>query len=207
MRIACFLIPLFPLAARLRSEPELRGEAAAVTEGNGTAARVVAATKRARKAGIRAGMSLPQARAILPRLVARSRDEACERSAQQALLELAESFTPRVEDAGDGLVFLDLTGLELLWSPESSVLSPKSSFLSPESSVLSPQSSVRSPESSVRSPESSVLSPKSSVVSPQSSALSPKYSALRTQDLVLRTQDLGLSTQHSVMDEPRFANA
>ncbi len=181
MRIACFLIPLFPLAARLRSEPELRGEAAAVTEGNGNAARVVAATRRARKSGIRPGMSLPQARAILPRLVARSRDEACERSAQQALLELAESFSPRVEDAGDGIVFLDLTGLELLWSAESLVLSPES-----------------------RPPAFSIAD---SLPPTQHSALSTQNSEFRAQDSGLRTQDSGLRTKDFSLDEPRFANA
>ena len=112
MRIACFHIPLFPLAARLRSEPELAREAVIITEGNGTAAHIVAASKKARKGGIHPGLSLPQARAILPRLIARSRDEVCERSAQDALLEVAESFSPRIEDAGEGVVYLDLDGLE-----------------------------------------------------------------------------------------------
>ena len=41
--ITCLFVPLFPLAARLRSEPELKEEAVAIFEGNGNAARVVAA--------------------------------------------------------------------------------------------------------------------------------------------------------------------
>ncbi|MHB0972468.1 MAG: DNA polymerase Y family protein [Thermoanaerobaculia bacterium] len=116
-RIACFFVPLFPLAARLRSEPELLPEAVAVFDGNGNAAHVVAATRRARKGGIRPGLSLPQARAILPRLIARARDAACERAAQDALLEVAERFSPRIENAGDGVVYLDLEGLERLYPP------------------------------------------------------------------------------------------
>ncbi len=111
-RIACLSVPLFPLAARLRSEPELAGEAVAVFQGNGSAARLVAASRRARRAGIRPGMSPAQARAVLPRLTARGRDALCERAARQALLEIAESFSPRVEDAGDGVVYLELDGLE-----------------------------------------------------------------------------------------------
>src|ERR1700730_15895811 len=98
MRLACLFVPLFPLAARLRSEPELKGEAVAIFEGNGNAARAVAAARRARKAWIEAGMSLPQARALFPKLVARGRDRECERAAQEALLEVADSFSPRVED-------------------------------------------------------------------------------------------------------------
>jgi protein ImuB len=108
--IACIFIPLFPLAARLRSEPELKEEAVVICEGNGTAARVSSATRKARKVGIEPGMTLPQARARLPKLIARGRDAACERTAQQTLLEVAESFSPRVEDAGEGVVYVDLEG-------------------------------------------------------------------------------------------------
>lgn len=114
-RIACIFVPLFPLAARLRSEPELASEAVALFEGNGNAAHVVAATRRARKHGVRPGMTLAQSRAILPKLVARSRDAACERAAQEALFEAAEQFSPRIEDHGDGVVYLDIDGMEHLF--------------------------------------------------------------------------------------------
>lgn len=117
-RIACLSIPLFPLAARLRSEPALTGESVAVVEGNGGAARVVAATRRAREKGVHAGLTLAQARALVPKLLARGRDGESERAAVEALLEVAESFSPRVEDAGEGLVFLDVDGLERRWSEE-----------------------------------------------------------------------------------------
>src|SRR6266536_2846307 len=113
-RVACIVVPLFPLAARLRSEPELKGDAVAVFEGNGNAARVVTATRSARKAGLQPGMTLPQARALLPGLIARARDRENERAAQEALLEIADSFSPRVEDAGEGVVYLDLDGIPAL---------------------------------------------------------------------------------------------
>jgi protein ImuB len=111
-RIACLSVPMFPLAARLRSEPELLPEAVAIVEGNGGAAHIVAATRRARTKGIRPGLSLAQARTIVPKLIARGRDPECERTAQEALLEVAETFSPRVEDDGEGLVFIDVTGME-----------------------------------------------------------------------------------------------
>ena len=111
-RIACIHLPLFPLAARLRSEPELVREAVVVTEGNGNAARVVAGTRLAREAGVKPGHTLPQARALCPKLVARTRDEECERAAQEALLEVAEAFSPRVEDAREGVAYVDIEGLE-----------------------------------------------------------------------------------------------
>jgi protein ImuB len=110
-RIACIYVPLFPLAARLRSEPDLLQEALAIVEGNGSGAHVVAATRRARTKGIHPGMSLAQARAIVPKLIARGRDPECERTAQEALFEVAETFSPRIEDAGDGVVYVDVTGM------------------------------------------------------------------------------------------------
>ncbi|HEX5760364.1 MAG TPA: hypothetical protein VF121_14340, partial [Thermoanaerobaculia bacterium] len=116
-RLACLAVPLFALAARLRSEPELAREALVVVEGNGQAAQVAAASRPAREAGIAAGQTLPQARALCPNLVARPRDEELERSAQEALLEAAERFSPRVEDAGEGVVYVDLLGLERRFGP------------------------------------------------------------------------------------------
>ncbi len=114
-RIACLFIPLFPLAARLRAEPELAGEAVAVCEGNGSAARVVGASRPARRSGVRTGMSLAQARGILPSLIARGRDVSSEVSAHEALLEAATSLSPRIEDAAPDIVFADVSGMERLY--------------------------------------------------------------------------------------------
>jgi len=117
-RLACFYVPMFVLAARLRSEPELLNEAVGIVEGNGNNAHIVAATRRARTKGIHPGLSLIQARSLLPKLIARGRDSECERTAQEALLEVAETFSPRVEDAGEGVVFLDVTGMERHFSDD-----------------------------------------------------------------------------------------
>jgi len=117
-RIACLAVPLFPLAARLRSEPELAAEALAVVAGDGERARVVAATRRARRAGVEPGQTLPQARALCAELAVRARDPECERAAQAALVEAAGGLSPRVEDAGDGVAYADAEGLERLFPDE-----------------------------------------------------------------------------------------
>src|SRR5688500_10090226 len=111
-RIACIHVPMFPLAARLRSEPDLLNEAVAIVDGDGGGAHIVAATRRARTKGIGPGMSLAQARSIVPKLIARGRDSECERTAQEALLEVAEAFSPRVEDPGEGIVYADIGGMQ-----------------------------------------------------------------------------------------------
>ena len=118
-RIACLFIPLFPLAARLRAEPELAGEVVVVCEGNGSAARVSGASRPARKSGVRTGMSLAQARGILPSLIARGRDDSCESSAHEALLETATSLSPRIEDAAPDMAFADISGMERLYDSAS----------------------------------------------------------------------------------------
>ena len=118
--LACVVVPLFSLAARLRGEPELVREAVVVVEGNGSAARVVAASRLARRAGVRPGLTLTQARALIPKLVARARDKECERAAQEALLEIADRFSPRVEDAGEGVAYLDVEGIDRRFAGEPS---------------------------------------------------------------------------------------
>ena len=131
---------MFPLAARLRSEPDLIQEAVAIVEGNGNNAHVTAATRRARKKGIHPGLSLPQARSILPKLIARGRDAACERTAQEALLEVAETFSPRVEDAGEGVAYVDVSGTERLFGEQRAASSEQ------ENESSSPLAARRSPE-------------------------------------------------------------
>lgn len=114
-RIAALFVPLFPLAALLRSNPGLAGQPVAVCEGNDAAARLAAVSRPARKVGVRAGMSLAQARAIFPDLTVRGRDPVSERSAHEALLEVADGLSPCVEDAADDLVLAGVDGMERLF--------------------------------------------------------------------------------------------
>lgn len=109
-RVACLYVPLFPLAARLRAEPETNQDAVAVVAGSELAPKVLAASAAARAAGVHQGLTLPQAKALAPALVAKRRDEKAEEAAHQALLEAADAFSPLVEDAGPGVAFLDVTG-------------------------------------------------------------------------------------------------
>lgn len=141
MRLACLFIPMFPLAARLRSEPDLREDAVAIVEGSGSHVHIVAATRRARKKGITPGMSLTQARSIMPKLIARNRDAACEAAAQEALLEVAETFSPRIEDAGDGIVYADISGMERHFGERSAVRGVRE-----EDDARKPQTAYRNPE-------------------------------------------------------------
>lgn len=107
LRIACLLVPKFPLAAVLRGAPTEDCRPDAILDDRRL---LIAVTAPAEQAGIRPGFSLTQARALLPQLIARPRDLEGEQAAQGVLLEVADSFSPIVEEEGPGVVYLDLTG-------------------------------------------------------------------------------------------------
>ncbi len=109
-RFLALAVPAFPLAARLRADADLSDRPVAVTSGRGTAARVVAASRPARERGVRPGMGIARARALLPDLLVLPRDPEAERSAAEALLEAAGTLSPRLEATAEGLVFADLAG-------------------------------------------------------------------------------------------------
>ncbi|MDC4207015.1 MAG: hypothetical protein MPW15_29600 (plasmid) [Candidatus Manganitrophus sp.] len=107
-RMMCLLIPDFPLAARIRSEPALSQKPVAVLKTEGAASSIIAVSSDARRRGIRMGHSLSQARALFPEVIAKPRDRASEQSAQEALLEVALGLSPIIENAESGCVYLDV---------------------------------------------------------------------------------------------------
>lgn len=113
---ACIFVPDFPMAAILRVEPELRSQPLAVLEGKAPLQKVFAVNEKARRAGVTLEMTQPQVEAC-PGLVLRNRSRLQEAAAHAALLDCAQSFSPRVEDAGCDTLVLDLAGLELLFGP------------------------------------------------------------------------------------------
>ncbi len=124
-RVACLYIPDLPLQAALRAEPELRGRALAIVEldpkGNTQSPPIVAGQMR--------GLTVAQARAVVPDLETRPLSIEGMRSAQQALLDVATSVTPRVEEPRPGLAFLDLDGTGALFPTERGLLTALESRL------------------------------------------------------------------------------
>jgi len=115
MRLACLYVPDFPLAALLRTEPDLRGESVVVADGPGPRARLLAISAAAARHGVTATLTVAQAAAIDASLVVRPASPDILRAAQAALCDAAESFSPRVEDNGNGVTYLDLDGLGTLF--------------------------------------------------------------------------------------------
>jgi len=116
-RIACLLVPDFPIAAACRADPDLTGRPLVLAETGAPHARVLAASRAARAAGVRAGHTLAQARSVAGGLTVRRRDPAAEASAAQALGDVAASLSDRLEVATDG-VFLDAEGARHLVANE-----------------------------------------------------------------------------------------
>jgi protein ImuB len=77
-------------------------------------AMIVEANAEARAQGVRPGMTEAEARARCPMLVTRPLIEEYVLSARHALLEAALAVSPRIEDGGAGLVYVDTAGLERL---------------------------------------------------------------------------------------------
>jgi protein ImuB len=113
------LVVDFPLVALLRAELDLRGRPVATVERDEPRAPLTAVSAEARGLGLRAGMSTAEARTISHRLVIRRPSAELLRSATEAAIDVADSFSPRVENASPGVFFLDIEGLRSLFGTES----------------------------------------------------------------------------------------
>jgi protein ImuB len=137
MPFACIFVPGFPVEALLRAEPELRSRSLAVLEGKAPLQKVFAINENARRDGVSPGMTKLQIEACTG-LVLRARSQPQEAAAHAALLDCAQSFSPRVEAAGCDTIVLDLAGLQPLFGPLPKIaraLARRASDLGLESSV------------------------------------------------------------------------
>jgi protein ImuB len=118
----CIHLPDFSVQASLRAEAslsldEVRTSFAnvpvALLDGPESLLKVVACNERARKSGIRAGMTRLQAEAS-PGIELRRRVAEHEELAQRDLIDCGYGFASRVESTCPGTIILDLTGAERL---------------------------------------------------------------------------------------------
>src|SRR5437899_783497 len=94
-RIACLYISSFPLAAHVRISPELRFQPLVVHDDS---SHVVAVSKPALTQGLLPGLSLSQAKSLLPLAEFKPRNVEGEKACQEALAEVADAFSPRVQE-------------------------------------------------------------------------------------------------------------
>ncbi len=116
MFFACIFVPDFPVEAIQRSEPKLRLQAVAILDGKVPLQKVFAQNEKARRGGVEPGIAKLEVEAC-GNIVLRSRSQLQEDLAHAALLDCAQSFSPRVEDIGCDTILIDLAGLESLFGP------------------------------------------------------------------------------------------
>jgi len=126
MLIACIFVPSFAVQASLRTEPADKRLACsnrpfAVLDGPESLPRVFASNERARLAGIEPGITKAQA-AQCPGIILRKRNPKQEQSAQDALIDCALQFSPKVESTAQGVVCLDIKGTERIFGPPQKLL-------------------------------------------------------------------------------------
>ena len=120
MPFACIFVPDFPVEAVVRAEPRLREQAVAVLAGKPPLVKIFAVNEKARDCGVEPGMTKLQAEAS-PEVALRPRSLLQEAAAHAALLDGAQSFSPRVEDTAADTVILDLAGLERLFGAAAAI--------------------------------------------------------------------------------------
>ena len=122
MSFACIYISEFLLQAVARSESALRGDlvALALLSGKAPLWSVVAANAAAQRAGVQLGMTKAQV-AEFCGVEIRHRSEAQEKATHAALLDVAWSISPRVEDTAPDTIVLDLEGLTSLFGSEEKI--------------------------------------------------------------------------------------
>ncbi|MHC4091341.1 MAG: Y-family DNA polymerase, partial [Planctomycetota bacterium] len=93
-----------------------------VTATQASVVRVVGGDARAMRAGIGVGMTLAEARALAPSLIARKYDPDADRAALESLAIWADRFSPYVHLEGENTLLLDMTGSQRLFPDEEALL-------------------------------------------------------------------------------------
>jgi protein ImuB len=117
---ACIFIPNFPVAAVLRTQPELRTQAVAIFEGKPPLEKILVVNESACRMGVAPGMTKAQAE-LCSGLMLRPRSQVQESVTHAVLIDCAQSFSPCVEDAAADMAILDLAGMESIFGPVSEI--------------------------------------------------------------------------------------
>ncbi len=121
-RVLSLWFPRLAAERALRVEPQLAGAALAVVAEVRGALLLTSLTAAAEAAGLRRGMALGDARAILPGLVTRPADAPREAAFLAGLRRWAGRFTPWVGEEGTEALMLDVTGCARIFGGEAGLV-------------------------------------------------------------------------------------
>ena len=108
-------IPAFPVAVERVVSPRLVGRPVVVAPSSSTRAAILVSSLEARRAGVFRGMPLARAARICRDLIVLPPNEPLYRRASDAILKVLGCYSPLLEPAGGGHVFLDMTGTHHLF--------------------------------------------------------------------------------------------
>lgn len=107
---ACIFAPAMPLQAMVRTEPELREQPLAASDGCRGGSRITHISASAGRLGVKTGMTVSQARSIAADVVVRQPAAGVVAAAGRALTDIACAFSRTVQAESDGRVVLEVTG-------------------------------------------------------------------------------------------------
>jgi protein ImuB len=128
-RIACALIPDFPLVVQLREHPELFEKPVVLVESESNRAKVLSINIQAVDEGVTLGMTLVQAKNVYPQLFVLVRDEKKEKYKFDELLRKFQNFSPFIEEVKPGIAYLDASGLTRIYPQEKDFAEKLMSFI------------------------------------------------------------------------------
>ena len=118
MRIACVLIPRFPIAVERQRDPALQGRPVVIGETPDQRKAVLDCSPEAEVQGARAGMPLRQALALCREAVFLPPHPSLYRDVFESMLDVLETFSPEVEESALGRAYLNADGLALHYEGE-----------------------------------------------------------------------------------------
>jgi protein ImuB len=120
MAFAAIFVPNFRLQAVVRCEPELAVRPIALIDGPPQTYQVVAVNHLAARLGVAEGMTKAAATQF-PGVEIRPRGKPQETTAHAVLLDVASSFSPRMEDTAPDTVLIDVDGLASLFGSHENI--------------------------------------------------------------------------------------
>lgn len=120
MAFASIFVPNFRVQAVVRAEPGLRGRALALVEGTPPLCNVAAVNEAAARRGVPIGVTKANAEQFAG-LEIRARSTVFEKSAHAALRDAGWSVSPRIEEASEDEIVVDLAGLGSLFGGEKEI--------------------------------------------------------------------------------------
>jgi nucleotidyltransferase/DNA polymerase involved in DNA repair len=118
MRVAYLLVPHLAIQVERRYDPSLVGTPVVVGGRPWDEGAVLDCCPQAAAVGVHLGMRLSQAERLCPAARFVPAQEELYRAAHDALVSAANRFTPTVETAGLGFVYVEVSGLERQFGPD-----------------------------------------------------------------------------------------